>query len=153
MNSYHNQFMKLALDCAEQAASSGGTPVGAVIIDSNTNTILAQTYNQVENLLNPTAHAEILAIEKACQIIGNHRLTQCDLYVTLEPCTMCAAAIAQARIRRLYFGAYDLKAGAVDNGVRFFYHKSCNHTPEVYGGIMEKEANILLTEFFKNKRA
>lgn len=144
--------MKEAIICAEFARDSGGTPVGAVIVDSRTGEIIARGHNQIEKTNNPTAHAEIVAIEEACKILNNNRLEFCDLYVTLEPCTMCAAAISYAHIRRLYFGAYDTKGGAVENGVRFFNAQTCHHRPEVYGGIMEHETAVLLKSFFQAKR-
>lgn len=145
-------FMKEAINCAKIAQQRGGTPVGAVIVDTRTDQIASVGYNQVEETFNPTAHAEIVAIEAACKKLQNNRLKFCDLYVTLEPCTLCAAAISYAHIRRLYFGAYDLKSGAVDNGVRFFQSPSCHHRPEIYGGILEQESTKLLKEFFWSKR-
>lgn len=142
--------MQLALDQARLASRAGEVPVGAVIVHNHK--IIASAYNLTETRNDPTAHAELLAIRSACETIGNARLTDCDMYVTLEPCAMCAAAISFARIRRLYFGAYDPKGGAVENGGRFFSQATCHHTPEVYGGINETECGELLKEFFKERR-
>ena len=152
MNRLYSLNMKIALREAESAVSRDEVPVGAVIVDGNTGEIIARASNRVEQLHDPTAHAEILAIRKACAILGQKRLEGCDIYVTLEPCTMCAGAISHARLRRLYFGAMDIKGGAVENGVKFFDHSSCHHVPEIYGGIQETESHKLLTAFFRNKR-
>ena len=148
-NSY--SYMKLALEVAERAAGRGEVPVGAVIVQDGK--LLVRAGNRVEADNDPTAHAEILAIRAAAEILGTPRLTGCDLYVTLEPCAMCAAAISMARIRRLYFGAYDPKGGGVENGPRFFGHPTCHHTPDVYGGIAESECGELLKEFFRELRS
>lgn len=148
--SMKNQFFQTAINQAKLASHSGEVPVGAVIIKDGK--IIASAHNLVETNQDPTAHAEIVAIRAASKLLASPRLTDCDLYVTLEPCAMCAQAISLARIRRLYFGAYDPKGGAVDNGARVYSHNSCNHTPEIYGGISEKECGALLTEFFKKKR-
>ena len=145
-------FMALALREAEHAASRGEVPVGAVIVDPTGGEILARAGNRVEALNDPTAHAEILAIRKAAAAAGAPRLEGCDLYVTLEPCAMCAAAISFARIRRLYFGAYDPKGGGVEHGARFFQQPTCHHAPEVYGGLEESRAADLLVRFFEKKR-
>ncbi len=145
-------FMALALREAEHAASRGEVPVGAVIVDPTGGEILARAGNRVEALNDPTAHAEILAIRKAAAAAGAPRLEGCDLYVTLEPCAMCAAAISFARIRRLYFGAYDPKGGGVEHGARFFQQPTCHHAPEVYGGLEESRAAELLVRFFEKKR-
>ena len=143
--------MSLAFAEAESAALRGEVPVGAVIVDA-AGKVLAQAGNRTLELKDPTAHAELLAIRQAAKTIGSERLIDCDLYVTLEPCAMCAAAISFGRLRRLYFGASDEKMGAVENGPRFFTQPTCNHAPEVYGGIGEGEAKALLIEFFKNRR-
>ncbi len=143
--------MEKAFEEARAAASRGEVPVGAVIVDS-TGQILAQAGNRTLELKDPTAHAEILAIRQACEVLENERLIDCDLYVTLEPCPMCAAAISFARIRRLYYGAEDPKSGGVDHGPRIFSHPTCHHAPEVYGGIREAEASGLLKEFFSRRR-
>ncbi len=145
-------FMALALREAEHAALRGEVPVGAVIVDPAGGEILARAGNRTEALNDPTAHAEILAIRKAAAAAGTPRLEGCDLYVTLEPCAMCAAAISFARIRRLYFGAYDPKGGGVEHGARFFQQPTCHHAPEVYGGLEESRAAELLVRFFEKKR-
>jgi tRNA(adenine34) deaminase len=142
--------MGLALEEARAAAARGEVPVGAVIVRDGA--VLAAAGNAPLQLRDPTAHAELLAIRRACAAIGDERLTGCDLYVTLEPCAMCAAAISFARIRRLYFGAHDPKGGAVEHGPRFFAQATCHHAPEVYGGIREGEAAELLRRFFREKR-
>ena len=143
--------MELALEVARRAAGRGEVPVGAVIIQDGK--LLVRAGNRVEAYNDPTAHAEILGIRAAAEILGTPRLTRCDLYVTLEPCAMCAAAISMARIRRLYFGAYDPKGGGVENGPRFFGQPTCHHTPDVYGGIAESECGELLKEFFRKLRS
>lgn len=145
-------FMELAFADAEAAARRGEAPVGAVIVDPATNAVLARAGNRTEELFDPTAHAEVLAIRAACAAVGQPRLPGCDLYVTLEPCALCAAAISFARIRRVYFGAYDPKGGAVDHGPRFFGQPTCHHAPDVYGGIDETRAGALLRNFFKARR-
>ena len=146
-----NTFMALALQEAQAAATKGEVPVGAVVVDAK-GRVLAQAGNRTLELRDPTAHAELLAIRSAAEILGSERLTDCDLYVTLEPCAMCAAAISFGRLRRVYFGAADEKMGAVENGPRFFYQPTCHHAPEVYGGIGEGEAQTMLIEFFKSRR-
>lgn len=143
--------MQMALDEAHIAAQAGEVPVGAVLVGQDGN-ILAQTRNQMRALNDPTAHAEILAIRQACETIGNERLMGCSLYVTLEPCPMCAGAIAGARIAKLFYGAADIKGGAVDNGVALYDQKSCHHAPEVIGGLRESDCAALLTEFFALRR-
>ena len=137
---------------AEAAGARGEVPVGAVIVDARTGSILAAAGNRTEADADPTAHAEILAIRAATAARGEPRLPDCDLYVTLEPCAMCAAAISFARIRRVYFGAYDAKGGAVEHGPRWFQQPTCLHRPEIYGGIDEGRAQSLLREFFADKR-
>lgn len=139
-----------ALSEAEAAAARGEVPVGAVIVRNGR--IIARAGNRPRAAHDPTAHAEILAIRAACAALEDERLTGCDLYVTLEPCTMCAAAISFARLRRVYFGAADPKGGAVESGVRFFRAPTCHHAPEVYGGIRESEAAALLRAFFAARR-
>ena len=143
--------MDKALDQARAAAERGEVPVGAVLI-SPTGEILAGTGNRTKELSDPTAHAEILAIREAAAKLGTERLTGCDLYVTLEPCTMCASAISQARIARLYYGASDPKSGGVENGPKVFTHSQSHHVPEIYDGIGAEEASRLLTAFFQEKR-
>jgi tRNA(adenine34) deaminase len=143
-------FMALALAQAQAAAQAGEVPVGCVIVCAGD--LVAQTANRTIADHDPTAHAEMLAIRHAARTLGNERLLDCDLYVTLEPCAMCAAAISFARIRRLYFGAADRKGGAVENGVRYFSSPSCLHRPEIYGGIGENEAAELMRRFFRARR-
>ncbi len=142
--------MDIALEEAKAAESRGEVPVGAAIVHGGK--IVARAGNRTRELNDPTAHAEILAIRQACSALDAERLTGADLYVTLEPCTMCAAAISFSRIGRLYFAAGDPKGGAVENGVRFFASASCHHAPEVYSGIGEREAAALLRGFFSGKR-
>lgn len=144
--------MSLAIDAAKAAALRGEVPVGAVVVNSETGDIIAVEGNRTLELKDPTAHAEMLAIRKAAQVLDSERLVGCDLYVTLEPCPMCAQAISFARVRRLYYGADDAKGGGVDNGARVFSAKSCHHKPEVYGGIREVEAGAMLKAFFEGKR-
>jgi len=144
--------MQLALAQAQAAAQRGEVPVGAVIIDARTGHLIATASNHTEEMGDPTAHAEMLAIREATSRQGAPRLEACDMYVTLEPCAMCAAAISFARIRRLYFGAYDAKSGGVDHGAKVFDHDTCHHKPEVIGGVNETEAAELLKEFFKQRR-
>jgi tRNA(Arg) A34 adenosine deaminase TadA len=145
-------LMDLALKEAEAAAARGEVPIGAVLVDSRSGEVLAKTGNRVEELGDPTAHAEMLAIRAGAEALGLKRLTDADLYVTLEPCAMCAAAVSFARLRRLYFAASDPKGGAVENGPRFFGLATCHHRPEVYGGIGERAAGALLKAFFQARR-
>jgi tRNA(Arg) A34 adenosine deaminase TadA len=142
--------MDRALALAEEAASSGEAPVGALVVDGDR--VLAAERNRMRELKDPTAHAEMLAIRAALASRGTGRLDGCDLYVTLEPCAMCAGAIAHVRLRRVYYGAEDPKAGAVDNGVRLFESPSCHHRPEVVGGVGEARAAALLRAFFRDRR-
>jgi len=144
--------MELALREAERAAAAGEVPVGAVVVEPASGTVLAASGNRVGALNDPTAHAELLVLRAAAAKLQTPRLQECDLYVTLEPCAMCAAAISFARIRRLYFGAYDPKGGAVEHGARFFELPTCHHRPEIYGGIEEAKASALLKNFFAGKR-
>jgi tRNA(adenine34) deaminase len=137
---------------AEAAGRRGEVPVGAVVVDSRSGQVLAAAGNRTEQDADPTAHAEILAIRGAARTVGEPRLPECDLYVTLEPCAMCAAAIAFARIRRVYYGAYDPKGGAIEHGPRWFQQPTCHHRPEVYGGIEEGRAGGLLRDFFAARR-
>jgi tRNA(adenine34) deaminase len=145
-----NQFTAEALNQAQIAFSQGEVPVGAVIVKNNQ--IIAAAHNQNITLKDSTAHAEILAIRKANQILQTHRLDDCDLYVSLEPCSMCASAISLARIRRLYYAASDPKSGGVENGAKIFTHQQCHHKPEIYSGIGAVESEKLLKEFFAQKR-
>ena len=144
--------MSHALTQAQLAFEKQEVPVGAVVVDSQTGEVIAIAHNLTETHADPTAHAEILAIREACRKLGSARLPSCDLYVTLEPCPMCASAISFARIRRLYFGAYDMKSGGVENGPRIFNQTTCHHKPEVYGGINESESSALLKRFFEARR-
>ena len=143
-------FMDEALGEARAAVAAGEVPIGCVIVHDRA--VVAHAFNRTLLDRDPTAHAEMLAIRAAGAALGSERLVDCDLYVTLEPCAMCAAAISFARIRRLYYGAADEKGGAVENGVRFYASPTCHHRPEVYGGIGEAEAGKLLKKFFKERR-
>ncbi len=143
-------FMQLALEEARAAAARGEVPIGCVVVREGD--VVARAGNRTLADKDPTAHAELLAIRDAAARLGSERLTGCDLYVTLEPCTMCAAAISFARVRRLYFGASDPKGGGVESGVRFYDSATCHHRPEVYGGIAEGECAALLREFFAARR-
>ena len=142
--------MSIALEEARAAAARGEVPVGCVVVRDGI--IVARTGNRTIADHDPTAHAELIAIRAAASTLGSERLADCDLYVTLEPCAMCAAAMSFARIRRLYFGAADTKGGAVEHGVRFFASPTCHHRPEVYGGINESESGELLKGFFQARR-
>jgi tRNA(adenine34) deaminase len=144
------KFMDLALAQARLAAERDETPVGAVVVRDGL--VLAEAGNETRERNDPTAHAEMLAIRAACAALGSERLNGCDLYVTLEPCAMCAAAVSFARIRRLYFGATDPKGGAVDSGPRFFGQPTCHHVPDVYSGIAETASADLLRDFFRRRR-
>src|SRR5262249_32655609 len=143
-------FMDLALAEARAAADAGEVPVGCVVVRDNA--VVAKAANRTLADRDPTAHAELLAIRAAAAALGTERLPHRDLYVTLEPCAMCAAAMSFARIRRLYYGAADPKGGAVENGVRFFASATCHHRPEIYGGIGEREAAEVLKDFFRARR-
>ncbi|MFN7012318.1 MAG: nucleoside deaminase [Allorhizobium sp.] len=145
-----NGFMAAALEEARTAGERGEVPIGAVVVADGR--IVARAGNETRALNDITAHAEILAIRRAAEALGDERLSGADLYVTLEPCTMCAAAISFARIRRLYYGAEDPKGGGVDNGVRFYTQPTCHHAPEVYSGLGETESATLLRDFFQNRR-
>lgn len=143
-------FMDEALIQAKIAFEKDEVPVGAIVVENGQ--IIARTYNSNLQLKDPTAHAEILALRQAAQIKNSARLDGCDLYVTLEPCAMCASAISLARINRVYYAASDKKFGAVENGARIFNSSSCHHRPEIYSGINEKDAKELLVKFFQSKR-
>ena len=143
--------MDFALAEAEAARDLGEVPIGAVVVSAD-GEVLARAGNRTLALRDPTAHAELLAIRAACALLGSERLSGCDLYVTLEPCAMCTAAISFARIRRLYFGAADPKGGAVEHGPRFFAQPTCHHAPEIIGGLRETEAACLLKQFFAKRR-
>lgn len=144
--------MTLALEEARAAQTYGEVPVGAVVVEAATGRVLAQTANRVEQDRDPTGHAELLALRATARELGTPRLTECDLYVTLEPCAMCAQAIAFARIRRVIFGAYDPKGGGVEHGPRIFSQPTCHHAPEVIGGMEEAACAALLKEFFAGLR-
>lgn len=145
-----NRFMEMALEEARAAGARGEVPVGAVLVLDGE--VLARSGNRTRTENDVTAHAEVAVIREAAKKLGQERLTGADLYVTLEPCTLCAAAISFARLRRLYYGAEDPKGGAVDNGVRFFAQATCHHAPDVYSGIGEREAADILKDFFAGRR-
>ena len=142
--------MTCAFEEARAAEGRGDVPIGAVIVCGGI--IIARGGNETRRVIDPTAHAEIVAIREACHFKKSERLPFCDIYVTLEPCAMCAAAISFVRLRRLYFAAYDPKGGAVEHGSRYFQQPTCHHAPEVYGGIRESEAAAILASFFKKRR-
>jgi tRNA(adenine34) deaminase len=148
--SANGSFMDLALELAAQSARAGEAPVGAVVVEQGR--VLAAERNRMKALNDPTAHAEFLAIRAALAQRGSGRLDNCDLYVTLEPCAMCAGAIAHVRLRRVYFAAEDIKAGAVENGVRLFDQPTCHHRPEIIGGLSASRSETLLRDFFKTLR-
>ncbi len=152
MTREQNSFMDLALAEAEAAGDRGEVPVGAVLVDGETGEVLARAGNRTEALDDPTAHAEMLVIRAAARQRGAPRLAGCDLYVTLEPCPMCAQAISFARVRRLYYGAEDAKGGGVHHGARIFDQATCHHRPEVYDGIGAGRASELLQAFFRERR-
>lgn len=143
-------FMEMALEEARKAESCGEVPIGAILVHEGK--VLARAGNRTIADNDPTAHAEILVIRQACAKLGTQRLPDCDLYVTLEPCPMCAAAISFARIRRLYYGAADIKGGAVESGPRLYNQSICHHAPEVYSGINERQSAELLKQFFQSRR-
>ncbi len=145
-----SKWMALALAEAKQAGERGEVPVGAVLVGGGK--MIAAAGNRVEELSDPTAHAEILAIREAARLSGTPRLTGTDLYVTLEPCPMCATALSFARVERIFFGAFDAKGGGIDHGPRIFEQPTCHHRPDVFGGISEKESAALLVNFFEEKR-
>ena len=147
-----NGFMELAFEEAIEAALREEVPVGAVVIDSVSGEILAADGNRTEELGDPTAHAEMLVLRKAASQYGGHRLINCDLYVTLEPCAMCAAVISAVRVRRLYYAASDPKSGGIEQGARVFTHTQTHHKPEVYDGLCAAEAEAMLKEFFATLR-
>ena len=144
--------MQIALLEAQKAYDADEVPVGAVIVHKETGQVISASHNQMRSKTNPTSHAEMITIQDACDKLGVERLSDYDLYVTLEPCPMCAAAISFARINALYFGAYDPKGGAVEHNTHYFDQSFAMHKPTIYGGIMEKECNKLLKDFFKAKR-
>lgn len=143
-------FMRAAFELAGQAEEAGEVPVGAVVVKNGF--IVGRGYNRPISTMDPTAHAEVMALRDAAQRVGNYRLGDCTLYVTLEPCAMCAGAISFARLRRLYFGTVDDKGGAVVSGSRFFSSPTCHHAPEIYAGMRETESAMLLKGFFRDRR-
>lgn len=147
---FNNNFMLQAFEQAKLAYDIGEVPVGAVVVHQGQ--VIAKGHNLVEIQTNPVAHAELLVIQEAAKLLGDVRLDSCDLYVTLEPCAMCAQAISHARIQRLYFGAFDPKSGGVDHGARIFSHATCHFKPDVYGGIQEDACRQLLQSFFSKLR-
>jgi tRNA(adenine34) deaminase len=151
MTKRENPGMLRALEAAAESGAAGEVPVGAVLLDRD-GQVVAVGGNRVERDRDPTAHAEMLVLREGAARLGTKILAECDLYVTLEPCSMCAAAIALARIRRLYFGAFDPKGGGVEHGPRIFDQPTCHHRPEIYGGISEQRAGALLREFFRERR-
>jgi len=146
------KYMHRAIELAQQAAQNDEVPVGAIVVNPQTGEIIAEAYNLSEHGTNACEHAEIIAMRMACEKLQSNRLWDMDLYVTLEPCTMCAAAISFMRIRKLFFGAEDIKGGAVVSGVKFYKSTTCHHRPEVYGGICAEKCGQLLKDFFKSKR-
>jgi len=152
VSKFDSIFMQAAIDLAKKAYLNGEVPVGAVIVKRNSGEIVALAQNSMQIQKNPNAHAEILAINAACKKLDNKNLSECDIYITLEPCTMCASAISNARIGRLYYAAPDMKQGAVENGVRFFTSSSCLHRPEIYSGMHKEESSALMQSFFSKLR-
>lgn len=146
-------YMQRALKLAEQAAQKDEVPIGCIIVNPANEEIVAETYNLSQHEEDATAHAEIKAIQEACRKLGSNRLRGLDLYVTLEPCTMCAAAISFARIENLYFGATDEKGGAVISGVRFYEQPTCHHRPKIHAGLLADQCGQILKNFFKKKRS
>lgn len=146
------RYMEMALEQAAAGAAAGEVPIGAVLVDGPTGEVLARAHNLVDTGSDPTAHAEMLVIREAAARRGAKRLETCDLYVTLEPCAMCATAISFARLRRVYYGAADPKGGGVEHGARVFAQATCHHRPEVYGGVEETRAAALLRDFFRARR-
>ena len=147
-----NFFMQEAINQAQIALKNNEVPIGGILVDNVTNNIITKNHNQINANNNAIFHCELCIINDACKKLNSKYLNSTTLFITLEPCTMCAAAISMARIRRLYYGASDLKSGGIENGVKFFSHPSCHHRPEVYGGIDELRAQKLLKTFFKSKR-
>jgi tRNA(adenine34) deaminase len=150
--SFENKFMQLAFNEAQKAFDEDEVPVGCVIVRNSDNNIIASARNLMQQSKNPNFHAEILAINLACSKLNNKNLSECDIYITLEPCTMCAAAIANARLSRIYYAASDEKQGAIENGVRFFNSPVCLHHPEIYPSILEEESINIMKSFFSKIR-
>ena len=149
---FNSKYMELALIEAKKAYAQGEVPVGCVIVERGSGKVLVKSYNLMQKTKNPNCHAEMLAIDLACKAANSKNLSNCDIYVTLEPCTMCASAISNARLGRLYYGASDLKQGAVENGVRFYTSNSCMHRPEIYSGINARESEGVIESFFSKLR-
>tara|TARA_B100000686_G_C16586473_1_gene860947 strand:+ start:214 stop:651 length:438 start_codon:yes stop_codon:yes gene_type:complete len=145
--------MEIAIEEARLACANGEVPIGAVLVNSMTGKVFAKSGNRVERDFDPTAHAELIVIRRAAALLSKVRLNDFDLYVTLEPCPMCAGAISLARLRRVYFGAYDIKGGGIENGPRIFHQSTCTHRPEIYGGIRESDSAQLLRNFFLQRRS
>jgi tRNA(Arg) A34 adenosine deaminase TadA len=153
MDDHDQAKMRIALELAQAAAAAGEAPVGAVVVDPSTGEVLGRGSNAPIGRCDPTAHAEIIAVREAAELVGNYRLTDLELFVTLEPCAMCAGAISHARIGRLVFGAEDPKGGAVVHGPRFFEQPTCHWRPEVEGGVLAGESSALLKGFFRARRS
>ncbi|MFK7974451.1 MAG: nucleoside deaminase [Rickettsiaceae bacterium] len=151
-NHFDNQYMQLALEQANKAYAEKEIPVGCIIVQPAEQRILAQSHNMSEQGLNPNLHAEMMAIDLACQKLQRKNLSDCEMYVTLEPCVMCASAISNSRIKSLYYGALDRKQGAIENGIRFFTQKCCFHKPEVYSALSELQSAKLMKKFFVDLR-
>lgn len=145
---FNDHYMHLALKEAQKAYLKNEVPVGCIITHQKSNKIIARAHNLVETTNNPLAHAELLAINTACEQLKSKNLKDCDIYVTLEPCTLCSAAISFSRLNRLYYGAFDRKQGAIEHNIRFFNHQACLHRPEIYSGILAKRSSLLLSGFF-----
>ena len=150
MQNHINKYIEQALEQAHHAQQEGDVPIGAVLVQGDK--VISARGNEIVQRKDPTAHAEMLVLREGAQKLGTERLVNCDVYVTLEPCPMCAQAISFARIRRLYFGAYDPKGGGVEHGPRIFEQSTCHHKPEVIGGVSEERCGELLKDFFKSKR-
>ncbi|MBQ9271012.1 MAG: nucleoside deaminase [Alphaproteobacteria bacterium] len=148
----HEEYMQIALDLARQAAQKDEVPIAALIVNPTTGEIIASAANESAHGSDATAHAEILAVQRACEKLGTTRLWNMDMYVTLEPCTMCAAAISFTRIRKLVFGATDIKGGAVVSGVKFYEAPTCHHRPQIVSGVCAEQCSELIKDFFKQKR-
>lgn len=149
---FDDQYMNIALSEAKKAYDKGEVPVGCVIVQQPSGIIITHSHNLSETKKNPNLHAEMIAINEACSKLDSKNLADCDIYVTLEPCTMCASAISNARIKRLFYGCPDVKQGSVENGVRFFTTTSCFHRPEIYNGMLVEESMGLITSFFRKIR-
>ena len=152
ISDFNNGYMEIALEEAKKAYDAGEVPVGCVVVDKKKGKIIAKTHNLMQSKKNPNLHAEMLAIDIACRESGTKNLSDCDIYITLEPCTMCASAISNARLGRLYYAASDLKQGAVENGVQFYTSSACMYRPEIYSGINAYESKEVMERFFVQLR-